>query len=208
MTQATVEIRAEGTDRVSATSRTEPAIDDRTVERLRGGDRAAFDALYRAYAGRIHAFSLRLCGAGAGGSRPGDRTAAAEEIVQEVFVRVWQHRRKIAGRLHLERWLHRVAINLRRNAQRTEARRGGPDATLTAEPEDRGGTPGPRTSALRSDLEQAVRALPDGAREVLLLHDVHGYRHAEIADRLGCAVGTSKAQLHRARKRLREVLGS
>lgn len=160
MTQATVEIRAEGTDRVSATSRTEPAIDDRTVERLRGGDRAAFDALYRAYAGRIHAFSLRLCGAGAGGSRPGDRTAAAEEIVQEVFVRVWQHRRKIAGRLHLERWLHRVAINLRRNAQRTEARRGGPDATLTAEPEDRGGTPGPRTSALRSDLEQAVRALP------------------------------------------------
>lgn len=170
--------------------------DDPRLERVRRGDRAAFERFYRDQVGRVYGLCLRLTR---------DR-GQAEEMTQEVFVRAWQHRAKLSGAAHARNWLHRVALNLYRNRLRRLAQRGAP-LQLDEErpPASRRRDPG---GGLRTDLERAVASLPDRAREVLVLHDVLGYRHAEIGALLSIAANTSKVQLHRARKRLREVLRS
>ena len=183
--------RTQTTDARPTTS-ADGMLDD-WLRRARQGDRAAFERLYRHQAGLILAFCIRLVGS----------REAGEELLQEVFVRAWEHLDSIESASHLQAWLRRVAINLRRSQQRTVARRGHPVELSGDEPIMRSPAP---PAGLKRDLERALRELPDGAREVLLLHDVHGYQHQEIAGQLGIAVGTSKAQLHRARKRLRKVL--
>ena len=165
------------------------------VQKARQGDARSFELLYRQHVGRVHGLCLRLTGA----------ESDAEEMTQEVFVRAWQNIDRFRNQSHFPAWLHRVAVNLARNEWRTRARRGRPQE-LDEECPD-GQAPGPRAvPGLRVDLETAIGQLPPGAREVFLLHDVHGYRHDEIAAMKDLAVGTTKAQLHRARKRLREVL--
>ena len=162
----------------------------------RGGDRGAFERLYRAHVGRIHALLLRMSGS----------RAEADEMTQEVFVRAWQHLDRFGTIDHFRAWLTRVGVNLVMNERRTLARRGAPldfDEALHAAPD-----PAPRSTGMRADLERAVAELPPGARLVFLLYDVHGYSHEEISRMTGQAVGTTKAQLHRARKRLREILES
>jgi RNA polymerase sigma-70 factor (ECF subfamily) len=164
------------------------------VARAREGDAAAFRALYETHVGRVHALCLRMCG---------DR-ADAEELTQDVFVRAWEKLGTFRGESAFGTWLHRLAVNTVLMARRARGRREQRVASVE-DPEPlgtaRGDDPG-----VSLDLERAVARLPEGAREVFLLFDVEGYGHPEIAGMLGIAAGTSKAQLFRARRLLRQWL--
>jgi len=168
--------------------------DTELVQRLQLGDESAFEQLYRRHVGAIHALCWRLTA----------DTTEAEEMTQEVFFRAWKHGASISSGDHLRGWLRRVAVNLRRSVLRSEKRRG-PVFQLDEDGRELPGRPDP-PPGLRSELDQAIAALPKGARDVLVLHDVYGYRHGEISEMLGIAVGTCRAHLHRARKKLQEVL--
>ena len=165
------------------------------VRRAQQGDQSAFHELYREHVGRTYALCLRLTGS----------AAEAEERTQDVFVQAWRTLASFRGESAFSSWLHRLAVNLvlmeRRGARRRWMRVEAVEDPATLE---RGGE-GP-SPALRLDLERAVAALPKGARHVFVLHDVEGYRHEEIGELLGIAVGTSKAQLFRARRLLRGLL--
>jgi RNA polymerase sigma-70 factor (ECF subfamily) len=130
------------------------------IRRVKEGDVEAFGTLYREHVKRVYAICLRITA----------DPDTAEELTQDVFVRVWQRIGQYEGRSKFSTWLHRIA-------------------------------------AKRSlDLEAAIARLPEAARAVFVLHDVEGYRHEEIARMTGIAEGTSKSQLHRARRILRERL--
>ncbi len=167
------------------------------IRRAQRGDEAAFEALYRAHVGRVHALCLRLTA---------DR-AQAEEFTQEAFVRAWERLGSFRGESAFASWLYRLTVNVVFLGQRASRRRAqwvftSDDPEALEQPRD----PGGREGGGRLDLERAVASLPAGAREVFVLHDVEGYRHEEIAELTGIAVGTSKAQLFRARRLLRERL--
>lgn len=165
------------------------------VRRAQGGDVAAFEQLYRDNVRRVFALSMRMCG---------DATRA-EELTQDAFVRAWQRLPDFRGESAFSSWMHPLVVNLaltqRRSRLRYEAR---VQSTDDLQAFDHGqGTPEPAAAV---DLERALATLPPGARAAFVLHDVEGYRHEEIAQMTGTAVGTSKAQLHRARRLLREAL--
>jgi RNA polymerase sigma-70 factor (ECF subfamily) len=165
------------------------------VRAAQAGDPSAFRALYDAHVGRVHALCLRLAGDG----------ALAEELTQDVFVRAWDQLGTFRGESTFSTWLHRVAVNEVMGRFRSRGRRGRHESAEDLELLDP--PPGSGAEAGRSmDLDQAIAGLPDGARRVFVLHDVEGYQHEEIAQMTGIAAGTSKAQLHRARRLLRERL--
>jgi len=159
------------------------------------GDETAFRSLYELSVGRVYALCLRLA------ADPG----AAEELTQDVFVRAWEKLRTFRGESAFSTWLHRLTVNVVLTEKRTRGRRE-KRVFSTDELEDleRPGSVPP--SGTRLDLEQAIAALPPGARTVFVLHDIEGYQHEEIAEMSGLAAGTSKAQLFRARRLLREML--
>ncbi|MEN8375123.1 MAG: sigma-70 family RNA polymerase sigma factor [Gemmatimonadota bacterium] len=165
------------------------------IERARAGDEAAFEALYRGNVGRVHGLCLRMVA----------EQAAAEELTQDVFVRAWEKLSLFRGDSAFSTWLHRLAVNVvlqhLRSQKRREAR-----VTLTDDVGRLAGSTRPASTGAKLDLERAMATLPEGARRVFVLHDIEGYKHAEIAEMTGTAVGTSKAQLHRARKLLKKVL--
>ena len=169
------------------------------IARARAGDGNAFEALYRAHVGRVYALCLRL---------EAD-SARAEELTQDVFVRAWQRLATYRGEAAFGTWLHRLAVNVVVSDRRTAWRRGlrlvpeGGAIDDVAEPAWRAGAER-RLDAI--DLDRAIARLPPGARAVFVLHDVEGYQHADIARLTGIAEGTSKAQLFRARRLLREGL--
>ena len=190
----------EGTGEVGmdwpATIAEDPATMDehRLIERAKDGDLSAFEALYRAHVARVYALCLRLWGDPEG----------AEEIVQDVFVKLWTKIGTFKGNSAFSSWLHRLAVNRTLDRIRSERRRNAwevDDENADERPDASGGSTTPET---RLALERAIRSLPDGARTVLVLHDIEGFRHDEIAELTGIATGTSKAQIHRARKLLRE----
>ncbi len=167
------------------------------VGRAAAGDVEAFEELYRVNVGRVYALCLRMAG---------DPTLA-EELAQEAFVRAWQKLGSFRGASAFSTWLHRVTVNVVLGHRRSTARR---ETRVSAVGDNL-----PRDVAVREartaesiDLERAISSLPDGARSVFILHDVEGFRHREISSLMGIAVGTSKAQLHRARKLLRKALTS
>jgi len=160
------------------------------------GDTRAFETLYRRHEGRIYALCLRMTS---------DRQRA-EDCVQEAFVQAWRRLDTFRGRSAFGTWLHRIAVNQVLSLQRKEARRPGLVEIVEERTEDPVAERRVKDSGLRMDLEAAIRTLPDGARNVFVLHAVHGYSHEETADMLGVAVGTCKAQLHRARRLLAERL--
>ena len=170
---------------------------DELVRRAQSGDQVAFQELYRLHAGRVYALCLRLTG----------DAAAAEERTQDAFVRLWEKLRSFRGESAFTSWLHRLVVNVVLNERRTSGRRerrvepASDPATL-----ERPGRAGEPTVVLTIDLERAIAELPDGAREVFVLFDIEGYGHHEIARMVGIAEGTSKAQLFRARRLLREKL--
>lgn len=161
------------------------------------GDVAAFEALYRRHAGRVHGVIARLVGGH--GTR-------AEDLTQEAFVRAWQALPAFRFESAVSTWLHRLAVNTA--LMELRSRRSRPQHDEDDEALDGLGvldSAGHQT-ALSMDLERAVATLPPRARAVLVLHDVEGWKHDEIAAELGMAVGSSKAQLHRARGLLRNRL--
>jgi RNA polymerase sigma-70 factor, ECF subfamily len=165
------------------------------VRRAQQGDQAAFRALYGEHVGRVYALCLRLTT---------DR-AEAEELTQDAFIRAWERLASFRGDSAFSSWLYRLTVNVvfmsRRTARRRALRVVSAEDPAAVEPFGREPPAG-----LGLDLERAVARLPPGAREVFVLHDVEGYRHGEIVELTGIAVGTSKAQLFRARRLLREML--
>jgi RNA polymerase sigma-70 factor, ECF subfamily len=157
------------------------------------GDAHAFERLYRGHIGRVHSLARRMLS-----------DDEADEAAQDVFVRAWEKLATFRGEAAFGTWLHRLAINVilgrreRRGLQRQRYLEG--DGVLETVA---GRRSAPETSM---DMESAIARLPDGARQIFVLHDVEGYRHEEIADMLGLATGTSKSQLHRARMALRQHL--
>jgi RNA polymerase sigma-70 factor (ECF subfamily) len=162
------------------------------VALAQSGDTRAFERLYRLHVTRVHTLARRMV-----------PDADAEELTQDVFVRAWQKLDGFRGEAAFGTWLHRLAVNLMLEARGSKAR----DRQRHAESEVL-----PELSARRTtpdeamDLEDALRELPPGMRQVFTLHDVEGYRHEEIGELLGISSGTSKSQLHRARMALRERL--
>ena len=163
------------------------------VARAAAGDVSAFEQLYATHLPRIHSLVRRM-------------TAGrdADELTQDVFVRVWQKLGTFRGDSAFGTWLHRLAVNVvierfRQDATRRQRLHDGEDIfeTLSAPL---------RTRDFSMDFEAALESLPDGAREIFVLHDVEGYKHHEIGTLLEISSGTSKAQLHRARMMLRRYL--
>jgi RNA polymerase sigma-70 factor (ECF subfamily) len=168
------------------------------VGRAQNGDLRAFEVLYRQHVRRVFGLCWRLASDDAG----------AEELVQETFVRAWSNLASYRGEAPFASWLYRLALNLALNERRS--RRRAPFLTLA--PDELGNVAGPttRTSGpdLGVDLERALRALPPRARAVIVLHDIEGHKHEDIASLMGMEPGTSKSQLHRARRLLREALST
>jgi RNA polymerase sigma-70 factor (ECF subfamily) len=164
------------------------------VRRASAGDARAFERLYREHSGRVYGLCLRMT-----------RDAAmAEDCVQETFINAWRALASFQTRSSLSTWLHRIAVNV----VLTRRRRVATDRVLVEEEAD-AGYEGPwvlETPLEVRAIESAIASLPQGARDVVVLHAIYGYSHEEAARMLGIAEGTCKAQLHRARKLLRERL--
>lgn len=178
----------------STTSRLPASSDADLVRRSQEGDLEAFEKLYRLHAGRVLGLCLRMMG---------DRDRA-EELTQEVFVRVWEKLGTYRKRSAFSSWLHRVTVNTVLSHFRASKRDRGAtsldDVSESAEPRRRE-KPGDGI-----DLERAIASLPPRARLVFVLYDIQGHRHEEVASMMGISVGASKAHLHRARAILRELL--
>ena len=168
------------------------------VRRAQAGDRVAFEQLYRDNVGRVYALCFRMAGT----------ADLAEELAQDVFVRAWQKLGSFRGESAFSSWLHPLTVNVALSERRSRRRRVA--RVMTTDDLTEFERPGPPTRSdgpeAGFDLERALATLPPGARAVFVLHDVEGYKHGEIAERTGVATGTSKAQLHRARRLLREAL--
>jgi RNA polymerase sigma-70 factor (ECF subfamily) len=169
--------------------------DVRRLTAFRRGDEAAFEELYRQHVSLVYGLALRLT----------YRKSDAEDLTQEVFCAAWEHRTGFQSPSHLVNWLRRVAVNrwLNRARRRREFELdAGPEASEPTEPE------APPTSAptVRVDLERALASLSPRLRAVVVLFDLYGLGHQEIAEELGMTAGASKVQLHRARTRLKEIL--
>jgi RNA polymerase sigma-70 factor (ECF subfamily) len=171
--------------------------DSKDVALAAGGDRQAFERLYRTHANRVYSLCARMSGS---------RTKG-EELTQDVFVRTWEKLPQFRGESAFSTWLHRLAVNVVLNARKVDGKHaarmddGGADIEGFNE-----GTAAAPLHAERMDLEEAIGRLPAGARRIFVLHDVEGYKHDEIAEIFGITAGGSKAQLHRARLLLREAL--
>ena len=159
------------------------------------GDVSAFEHLYHTHLPRVHSLVRRMTGG-----------RDADELTQDVFVRVWQKLGSFRGDSAFATWLHRLAVNVvierfRQDATRRQRLHDGEEIfqTLSAPV---------RSRDFSMDFEAALLSLPDGAREIFVLHDVEGYKHHEIGTLLDISSGTSKAQLHRARMMLRRYLKS
>lgn len=169
-----------------------------TIAAARRGDSRAFATLHDRYAGRVYAICLRISG----------DPVRAGELVQDVFVRVWERLDSFGGESAFGTWLHRLAVNVVLSSRRAEGRRRArivPGEELApARFDGAGRDPDP---GLVIDLERAVARLPEILREVFVLHDVEGFPHGEVADLLAIPVGTCRSHLFRARRNLREALG-
>jgi RNA polymerase sigma-70 factor (ECF subfamily) len=164
------------------------------VARAASGDVRAFEQLYQTHLPRVHSLVRRMAGG-----------RDTDELTQDVFVRVWQKLGTFRGDSSFTTWLHRLAVNVVIERFRTERSR---RQRLHDGEEIFEILSGPSHSRdLSMDFEAALEKLPDGAREIFVLHDVEGYKHHEIASLLDISAGTSKAQLHRARMMLRKHLG-
>jgi RNA polymerase sigma-70 factor (ECF subfamily) len=173
------------------------AAERQLVAAAAAGSTAAFEQLYRRYAARVHALCLRMTG----------NVATAEDCVQEAFVQAWRNLGQFETRSAFGTWLHRIAVNTVLQQARRRRETLGEADSIEREVADRMADPLAEDPARDRDLEAAIAALPAGARHVLVLVGVYGHSHEEASQLLGVAVGTCKAQLHRARALLSARLG-
>lgn len=159
------------------------------------GDTRAFERLYRSHEARIFGLARRMAGAD-----------DAPELTQEIFVRAWEKLGSFRGEAAFGTWLYRLGINLILSRRESRAiwrkRHSGDEGAIEMLPSR------PAGSDHRMDFDSALERLPKGARQILVLHDVEGYKHDEIAGLLGVSSGTSKAQLFRARMLMRAALNA
>jgi RNA polymerase sigma-70 factor (ECF subfamily) len=168
-----------------------PTSDQALAGRIVGsGDESAFRELYRRHTPRLYQFVLRVMG--------GDELEA-EDIVQEAWIRATRNLSAFRWESRFGTWLTGIGLNLCRNRLRTSGR-------WTDLAEDAAGPAPPDSRETRIDLERAIALLAPGHRAVLILHDIEGFKHAEIAETLGVSEGTSKSQLFSARRAMRRLL--
>jgi RNA polymerase sigma-70 factor (ECF subfamily) len=174
------------------------AEDRRLVEAAAGGSSEAFERLYRRHASKVFGLCLRMTG----------HRETAEDCVQEAFVQAWRNLPRFQARSSFGTWLHRIAVNAVLAQARRRHERVGTEASVEDELADSLADAGGGDTGAGMDVEAAIASLPPGARHVLVLAGVYGYSHEETASMLGVAVGTCKAQLHRARHLLGQRLGA
>jgi RNA polymerase sigma-70 factor, ECF subfamily len=179
----------------------ERASDFELAQRAARGDMHAFEELFRLHRRLVYGLCLRMM----------QDVAEAEDVTQEVFVLLFRKIGGFRGEASFTTWLHRLTVNqvlmrFRKNKSRREEAL--EDENL--QPHESVRQPFPRASQLidRVALENAIAKLPPGYRAAFILHDIEGYEHEEVARLLGCAVGTSKSQLHKARTKLRKLLAA
>jgi RNA polymerase sigma-70 factor, ECF subfamily len=177
------------------------AADMALVERCRAGDLGAFEELYAAHAGKLFSVAVRMLG----------NQSDAEDMLQEIFLSAHRKLDGFRGDAALGTWLYRLAMNqcldhLRSRSARTSQL----TDVLDEEPVlyEAGGAGLATQTVAKMDIERALAQLPAGCRAAFVLHDVEGLEHREVAEALGIAEGTSKSQVHKARLRLRALLGS
>jgi len=181
-----------------------PVNEAEAIRLAQAGDAAAFEFLYQLHSRRVYALCLRMV------SNPAD----AEDLMQEAFLQLFRKIGTFRGESAFSTWLHRMTVNVVLMRLRKKSL---PVASLeeTTEPDEETGGPRKDIGAPdlrlsgavdRVNLERSVEKLPPGYRTVFVLHDVQGYEHNEIAEIMGCSVGNSKSQLHKARTRLRDLL--
>jgi len=172
------------------------------IERAKQGDGSAFEVLYHLHKRRVYSLCLRMTA----------NTAAAEDLTQEAFLQLFRKIGTFRGESAFSTWLHRMAVNVVLMQLRKKGLAVVPlDETMDSEEESARKEPGGDDLRLtgsidRLQLGRAVEELPPGYRMIFLLHDVEGYEHNEIAEMVGCSIGNSKSQLHKARMRLRDLL--
>jgi len=191
-------------NRVNTTQSPRSATEAEAIRLAQAGDAAAFEHLYQLHSRRVYALCLRMVG------NPSD----AEDLMQEAFLQLFRKIGTFRGESAFSTWLHRMTVNVVLMRLRKKSL---PAASLeeTTEPDEETGGPRKDIGAPdlrlsgavdRVNLERSIEKLPPGYRTVFVLHDVQGFEHNEIAGIMGCSVGNSKSQLHKARTRLRELL--
>jgi len=168
------------------------------------GDAAAFEFIYRLHCRRVYSLCLRMA----------KDPSQAEDLTQEAFMQVFRKIHTFRGESAFSSWLHRLTVNIvlmrlrKKKLTLTSFDQGYGSDEGDDGPRDEAGGPDVRLTGIfdRANLQRAVSQLPRGYKAAFILHDLQGYRHNEIAEILGCSVGTCKSQLHRARKAIREFL--
>jgi RNA polymerase sigma-70 factor, ECF subfamily len=172
------------------------------IERAKQGDAAAFEVLYNLHKRRVYSLCLRMT----------TNTAEAEDLTQEAFLQLFRKIGTFRGESAFSTWLHRMAVNvvlmqLRKKGLQVvplDDENGGEEETPK---KDYGAQDNVLAGSLdRLQLKNAIDRLPPGYRSIFVLHDVEGFEHNEIAEMVGCSIGNSKSQLHKARMKLRELL--
>ncbi len=178
---------------------TSHAADVRLAARCRAGDLAAFEEIHRVHSVRLYAVAYRMLG----------QAEDAEDMLQEIFLLAFRKMTSFKGDSSLGTWLYRLGVNACLDRLRSKARRNDQQTDwLNDDLPPVAATTHTATGVLdRLALERALKTLPPGCRAAFLLHDVEGFEHREIASMLGIAEGTSKSQVHKARTRLRGLLG-
>jgi len=174
------------------------------IERAKQGDEAAFEVLYQLHKRRVYSLCLRMV------SNP----SQAEDLAQEAFLQLFRKIGTFRGESAFSTWLHRMTVNVVLMQLR---KKGLPIVSLEETLEADEETPRKEFGADdvklagsvdRMQLERAINRLPPGYKTIFVLHDVEGFEHNEIAQMVGCSIGNSKSQLHKARLKLRDYLKS
>jgi RNA polymerase sigma-70 factor, ECF subfamily len=173
------------------------------IERAKAGDAVAFEALYAMHKRRVYSLCLRMV----------SNTAEAEDLAQEAFLQLFRKIGTFRGESAFSTWLHRLSVNVVLMHLR---KKGLNEVSLDElmEPQQEDGPKkdvGAKDNVLagsidRVNLERCIESLPPGYRIIFVLHDIEGYEHNEIAEMMGCSIGNSKSQLHKARMKLRDLL--
>ncbi len=176
------------------------------IRRAQNGDAEAFASLFHTHKVRVYSLCLRMT----------SNTAEAEDLLQEAFLQVFRKLDTFRAESAFSTWMHRIAVN----TVLMHFRKKSPCRVSLDEPYNDHGDSKParreygtrdgrlETSVARVALARAMSQLPEGYRVIFILHEVDGYQHREIAELLGCSVGTSKSQLHKAKSRIRELLSA